>query len=269
MKKNFYDCDGFVEKFKPKKTTDDCYTPQSIYDTVLDWSRKNLKIPADAIIERPFWPGADYTSYNYTPKSIVVDNPPFSILSKIVDYYLANNIHFVLFAPGLTLFCDVCDKPRVTAIVAAGNVTYENGANIMTSFLTDLYPGEPYAVGSHSLFKEIYNVSIKQKNGYVRTPIKHEEHVITSSILAKYAAHNIPFVIPRDEARYVRCYGVNKHKIYGSGYMLSSRLAAERLAAERLLAERLAAEQIKLSISDYEIIKELDSPNKFRQDENV
>ncbi len=30
-----YDYDGFVEKFKPKKTTDDCYTPPEVYDVVL------------------------------------------------------------------------------------------------------------------------------------------------------------------------------------------------------------------------------------------
>ena len=26
------DYEGFVEKFKPKKTTDDCYTPPLVYD---------------------------------------------------------------------------------------------------------------------------------------------------------------------------------------------------------------------------------------------
>lgn len=28
--------DAFVEKFKPKKTTDDCYTPANVYDAVAD-----------------------------------------------------------------------------------------------------------------------------------------------------------------------------------------------------------------------------------------
>lgn len=27
-RQSFIDYDGFVEKFKPRKTTDDCYTPQ-------------------------------------------------------------------------------------------------------------------------------------------------------------------------------------------------------------------------------------------------
>ena len=32
----FNDYDGFVEKFKPKKTTDDCYTPPLVYEAVSD-----------------------------------------------------------------------------------------------------------------------------------------------------------------------------------------------------------------------------------------
>lgn len=31
----FLDYDSFLEKFKPKKTTDDCYTPANIYEAVL------------------------------------------------------------------------------------------------------------------------------------------------------------------------------------------------------------------------------------------
>ena len=33
----FEDYDGFVEKFKPKKTTDDCYTPPEVYEVVASW----------------------------------------------------------------------------------------------------------------------------------------------------------------------------------------------------------------------------------------
>ena len=29
------DYEGFTEKFKPKKTTDDCYTPPAVYDALL------------------------------------------------------------------------------------------------------------------------------------------------------------------------------------------------------------------------------------------
>lgn len=29
--KKFNEYEGFVDKFKPKKTTDDCYTPPAVY----------------------------------------------------------------------------------------------------------------------------------------------------------------------------------------------------------------------------------------------
>ena len=34
----------FVDKFKPKKTTDDCYTPENIYSVVLEWVVKEYGI---------------------------------------------------------------------------------------------------------------------------------------------------------------------------------------------------------------------------------
>ena len=33
----FEDYDAFVGKFKPKKTTDDCYTPPAVYEAVRGW----------------------------------------------------------------------------------------------------------------------------------------------------------------------------------------------------------------------------------------
>ncbi len=45
-KSNIYE--EFVDKFKPKKTTDDCYTPGAIYEVVKDWAIKEMD-----------WGGAD------------------------------------------------------------------------------------------------------------------------------------------------------------------------------------------------------------------
>lgn len=41
----------FVEKFKPKKTTDDCYTPPLIYDGVADWVCTEYGINRDAFAD--------------------------------------------------------------------------------------------------------------------------------------------------------------------------------------------------------------------------
>lgn len=73
MKSKTYD--EFVEKFKPKKTTDDCYTHPEIYEVIKDWACKEFKIDP-AVIVRPFYPGGDYENYEYPEGCVVLDNPP-------------------------------------------------------------------------------------------------------------------------------------------------------------------------------------------------
>ena len=58
---------------------------------------------------------------------MVVDNPPFSILQRIVNFYMARGIWFFLFAPALTLLrrrYDVCciGMPDEGEDVAALNI---------------------------------------------------------------------------------------------------------------------------------------------------
>lgn len=44
---------AFVEKFMPKKTDDDCYTPENVYAAILAWAAKRYGFdPACAV--RPF-----------------------------------------------------------------------------------------------------------------------------------------------------------------------------------------------------------------------
>ena len=70
------DYEGFTEKFKPKKTTDDCYTPPAIYEAVLGWLKSQEYISDDNEIIRPFYPGNDYQAFDYADGCVVVDNPP-------------------------------------------------------------------------------------------------------------------------------------------------------------------------------------------------
>lgn len=58
------ECQKFVEKFKPKKTTDDCYTPECIYEAVKKYCVDRYKIDPEKIV-RPFWPGGDYEAFDY------------------------------------------------------------------------------------------------------------------------------------------------------------------------------------------------------------
>ena len=138
----------FVDKFKRKKTTDDCYTPAPVYDLVLDWVRRNFDIEGKNIV-RPFYPEYDYLKYPYGTDDVVVDNPPFSILSKILDNYNKRGIRYFLFAPHLTVFHHL---KRCCCVVARLNVVYDNGAKITTSFCTNLSDSGVICAGD--LFEE-------------------------------------------------------------------------------------------------------------------
>lgn len=139
MKKN-NDYKAFVEKFEPKKTTDDCYTPTEVYDVVLEHVRAEYSIPEDTPIIRPFFPGGDYEHHNYPEGCVVVDNPPFSILSKILDFYRAHNIRFFLFSPALTSICYVVKREGLTFVTTGVSVKYANGAVVNTGFITNMSP---------------------------------------------------------------------------------------------------------------------------------
>ena len=114
--KKFNDYEGFVDKFKPKKTTDDCYTPPAVYQAVLDYVKETYNLPDDTLVLRPFYPGGDYESVEYPEGCIVIDNPPFSIFSKIVDFYTKRGIRFFLFAPALTTLGPVAKRDGLTNV---------------------------------------------------------------------------------------------------------------------------------------------------------
>lgn len=94
----------FLQKFEAKKTTDDCYTPKNIYESVVaDYVVKEYRVEKKNFV-RPFYPGGDYQNEKYKSTDIIVDNPPFSIISEIGRWYNKRDIKFFLFAPHLTCF---------------------------------------------------------------------------------------------------------------------------------------------------------------------
>ena len=134
--------ESFVEKFKPKLTTDDCYTPEEVYAVVLDWVKRNSVVHfGDAQVVRPFRPGGDYQAEAYDGR-VVVDNPPFSILSSIIRWYTEQGVRFFLFAPALTLLSARIPPGAITYVPASVEIEYHNGAKVSTSFVTNLLPAE-------------------------------------------------------------------------------------------------------------------------------
>lgn len=137
----FEDYSTFVDKFETKKTTDDCYTPPKVYDAVRDFVHREVCNLDGKTIVRPFFPGGDFENFEYPENCVVIDNPPFSIMAKIVRFYTSNRIPFFLFAPALTVFSGQGGTwDKTTAIVCGVNVIYENKASVCTSFITNMLP---------------------------------------------------------------------------------------------------------------------------------
>ena len=130
----------FVAKFKKNapKTTDDCYTPQPVYEVVKEYALKLAGLTEETCTPvRPFYPGGDYRNYDYPADAYVIDNPPFSILSEIRRFYMEKGIKYFLFAPQKTLFSciQICHDTLIPIDV---KITYDNGVNIGTGFVTNV-----------------------------------------------------------------------------------------------------------------------------------
>lgn len=249
----FRDYEGFVEKFKPKLTTDDCYTPPTVYDAILAWVREEYKIGEDVPIHRPFYPGGDYENFEYKADGVVIDNPPFSILAKIVDFYIARGIKFFLFAPHLTLFSGLRNR-KMTAIVAAGGIVYENGAEISTSFFTNLEPEDLRFRTALSLHKAIKESQPSKKK---RTAIVLPENVKSAALInLNYISKDI--YASKEESYYVNALEAHKKEgkkngIFGGAYILSDRVTwdfeRQRLKAERQRLKAVLSEDEKAIIA--------------------
>lgn len=245
--------DEFVQKFEPKQTTDDCYTPPAVYDAVLSWVRENCDIEGCNII-RPFYPGGDYVYYPYDNNDVVVDNPPFSIVTQIVKYYMSRGIRFFLFAPYLTLL-----QPAryCTGIVVYCPIVYENGARVGTSFVSNMF-GDCALMTAPDLMQRIIAAN---KSSPTKSLPKYvyPANVLTATMMGSLCKHNVTFSIDRASCKIIsKLRSQGNKRIFGGGYLISEKLAAEKLAAEKLAAELAAAIVWELSDEERMIISRLE-----------
>ena len=191
----------------------------------------------------------------------VLDNPPFSILSKIIDFYEEHGIKYFLFGPGLSLFSG--DRP-CNYLVPGATITYENGAKVNTGFVTsygdwkiDTAPGLAQAIADAS-YQET-----SEKNKY-----KYPAELVTSALIMKIAKRGIRFRVRDDECAFVRNLDAQKENgqgLYGGGFLISHEAAAEMEAAEREAAEMEAAERvytIELSEREQKLVESLSRTNE-------
>lgn len=250
--------DDFIDKFEHKKTTDDCYTPKEVYQIVLDYVGQKVNLSGMEII-RPFYPGGDFESIEYPENCIVIDNPPFSIITKICKYYIANGVKFFLFCPHLTAFSADMD---CTYIVASADITYENGAVIKTAFVSNMF-GDLKIIGDpdlHLKFKELQQINKSKFPKY-----KYPDHIITVSKIAYCVEKGISIFFDKKDLMYIRFLDAQKEHgktLYGNGFIASDKAAVTIAAATAAAATAAAQKDVnvfvwELSEREMDIVKSL------------
>lgn len=172
-----------------------------MYGVIKDWACREYGIDPDKVV-RPFYPGGDYERFDYSDGKVVVDNPPFSILSKICKFYRDNHVPFFLFAP---------------------------------SFGDDLIRTAPDL--ANAIDETVKRVRKEQR----RHPPKYAypSELLTVSRLGKIG-RQVEFRVKASDVAFTRALDSQKavkKAIYGGGYLLSEAKAAELKAAELKAAE--------------------------------
>ena len=250
----------FLEKFKLKKTTDDCYTPAPVYEKVAQYVAETYNLDPVSFV-RPFYPGGDYQNEKYPKGCVVVDNPPFSIMAEILNFYNERGIRFFLFAPTLTLFSS-SSSSSCTALPCTCAVIYENGASVNTSFLTNLEP-KHIRLRSAPKLQAMVQEGIDEFAKTLKRSLpkySYPPYIITSTFVGILSRLGIEFSVPVRESESISGLDAQKpsgKSIFGKGYIVSEAVKAEREKAEREKAEREKAERWELSEREKMIIKKL------------
>jgi hypothetical protein len=237
---------------------------------VAKWVENEYKVSRKDFV-RPFYTGGDYKAEKYPKGCIVVDNPPFSILAEILNFYKENGVRFFLFAPSLTLFSSSSSN-SCCAICAGVTITYENGASVETSFYSNLEDEKIRFKSSPSLYQVVQKAcdEYAQELRVELPKYTYPDYVVTSAFVKRLSKYGIDFSVRVGQSCAISSLDSQrdtKKAIYGKGYLVSEKAAAEKAAAEKAAAEKAAAEKAaatRWTLSDREraIIAKLSKNDK-------
>lgn len=154
----------------------------------------------------------------------MVDNPPFSILSKIVKFYKEKKIKFFLFAPTNTLF-GLMRSGDFAFTITPNTITYENGARVSTSFVSNLEQG--CICSDASLSNAIKKANVPESHSKELETYFYDKHCVNAARL-RAAAKRTDFYIPSSD--YIFTSRLDSQKelkrgIFGGGVLLSDKYA--------------------------------------------
>lgn len=240
----FNDYDSFIAKFTEKpKTTDECWTPRDVYEAVVQYVGEICDLTGKQIL-RPFYPGGDYANAEYPEDGVVIDNPPFSMFSKICRFYAAAKIPFFLFGPGLTIsqVCDVC-----TAVVVPEQIKFTNGAMVKCNFATNLM-GDILITTSVRL-AELLRLCPSQTTEKKSLPTyAYPEQIVSVSDFQTMAKGSVDFAVTRKDAVLVKNLDLHPKKggLFGVHFLLSK-------AKAKAKAKTKAKNAIPIKLSEREL----------------
>ena len=233
----FHDYESYIAKFQEKeKTTDDTYTPPDIYEAVLNYVRSIYPMEGKEIL-RPFYPGGDYEHAEYPEDGVVIDNPPFTMLTKICKFYSERRIPFFIFGAGLTIFSCLKD---CSVVDVASQIEFSNGAKVKCNFATNLI-GDTLVTISPELSEAI--AACPSQTQKVNLPkFRYPQGLLSVSDLQTMAKGNLPFSVNRNEAVIVSNLDNHPKKggLFGN-HLLISKAAAVKAAAVKAAAVKAAA----------------------------
>lgn len=208
---------------------------------------------------RPFYPGGDYEHEAYPAGCCVVDNPPFSILAQIVDFYIEKRIPFFLFCQSLTGASVNGPRPGV-CLIPGLSIVYENGARIQTGFLTSLEGNNIVRIAPDLRRALAETTGYKNANSFI-----YPDEALTMRdvlYLGRWSEENLS--LAASGAVYVRSLDSQVDqgtKLFSGGWLLSTAQSRQKTEALKKVEDALDLRQIRFALSDREraIIAALDA----------
>lgn len=228
--------DEFVAKFEKRQSSDDCFTPPLVYEAVVKYCERRFGIDRTKIV-RPFCPGGDFENFDYPEDCYVIDNPPFSIMSRILKFFISHKIKYFLFTQSLTAFS--CLRFNHTTLLYANEtVIYDNKANVKTAFYHNLGDLDILFETDPAFSRELHIANDISQEKKPRPP---QKIVLPDCILntqkAAAISTRLPITIRYNEG--VFCSACGDYDIYGGGVLLSDaatksvRAALDQIAAQK------------------------------------
>lgn len=202
-------------------------------------------------ILRPFCPNGDYLSVDYSGDCVIIDNPPFSILTAIVNNYNRMGVKYFLFAPHLTCF-GFLDKCQI--VIIGYQIIYDNKARVNTAFLTNMLNDDVGVIGAPDLRERIVNAQ-----AYLAKPQKrynYPKEVLTSTMVEAMVKGGVHYTLKKHEFIKISTLDAQPTTtgIFGSGALLSTDATKQRIKCEEMITKREKMQQNRIEwvLSDRE-----------------